>query len=91
MPKILNKVDIEWGQHPEGFECRLYRQERPDPNNPNETIIVWWLNTGYDVLTQEGERIPQDDRWQLPNEAVVIAEQIRALGINRVKQKNNID
>ena len=87
----LHKIDVEWGQHPETFECRMYRSEVPDPDDPTKTIIVWRLVTGYDVLTQEGERVRQDENRQLSGTAVTVAEQIRNLVIARIKQKNDID
>lgn len=89
MTRTLTKSDIEWNRHPEGFECRLRRMQEVDPET-NQPVIVWYLTTGYDVLTDEGERIHQDERWSLPAQAVTVAEGIRSRVVARIKQRNDI-
>ncbi len=86
----LNKIGVEWGGSPESFSCQLTRSEEPDPDNPGNLIIVWRLATGYEVLTQEGERLQQDETWVLPAAAVTVTEGIRTRVANRVRQRNGL-
>ncbi len=91
MSSVLNKTGVEWGNDPEEFSCTLIRLEEDDPGRPGQRRVIWRLETGYEILTAEGERIPQSDEWlPLPPQAASIAESIHTLVVARVKQKNDL-